>query len=263
MQTFTREMLLAHNRRAWDQHVDNGYRWTIPVDEKQVSEAREGRLCLVLTPSLPVPDDWFPVLKKAKVLCLASGGGQQGPLLAAAGADVIVLDNSPRQLQQDRAVAEREGLELETLQGDMRDLSMFESETFDLIFHPSSNAYIPDVRPVWQEAYRVLKKGAFLLSGFTNPVRYLFDRVGYETGNLVVKHKIPYSDLEVLSEEEIARRNEQGITLQFAHTLDDHIGGQIAAGFAITGFYEDRYGETDPLSGYIASFIATKATKTG
>jgi len=30
--------------------------------------------------------------------CLASGGGQQGPVLAAAGAHVTVFDNSPRQL---------------------------------------------------------------------------------------------------------------------------------------------------------------------
>jgi hypothetical protein len=65
----------------------------------------------------------------------------------------------------------------------------------------------------------------------------------------------------VLPAEEIARRYQQGIPLEFGHTLDDQIGGQIASGFAITGFYEDRYGEEDPLSEYIASFIATRATK--
>jgi len=51
--------------------------------------------------------------------------GQQGPILAAAGADATVFDNSPRQLQQDCQVAEREGLDLRTVEGDMRDLSCF------------------------------------------------------------------------------------------------------------------------------------------
>jgi 2-polyprenyl-3-methyl-5-hydroxy-6-metoxy-1,4-benzoquinol methylase len=70
------------------------------------------------------------------VLCLASGGGQQGPILAAAGARVTVFDNSPQQLAQDRFVARREGLTLETVEGDMRDLSVFADVSFDLIVHP-------------------------------------------------------------------------------------------------------------------------------
>ena len=40
-----------------------------------------------------MPADWFGDLAGAPVLCLASGGGQQGPLLAAAGARVTVFDN--------------------------------------------------------------------------------------------------------------------------------------------------------------------------
>jgi len=256
-------MVLKHNRKAWDQQVDNGNTWTIPVDEKQVSEARKGNLQIFLTPSIPVPPDWFPPLRQAKILCLASGGGQQGPLLAAAGADVTVFDCSSRQLQRDREVAERDNLKLETIQGDMRDLNAFESETFDLIIHPVSNTFIPDVRLVWREAYRVLKGDACLLSGFDNPICHLFDEKEYEKGNLVVKNKIPHSDAKTLPEDEISRRCEQGIPLEFGHTLDDQIGGQIAFGFVITGFYEDKYGGTDLLSNYIASFIATKALKKG
>lgn len=256
-------MIIEHNRKAWDQQVDDGNIWTIPVGEKQVSEARKGNLHILLTPSIPIPSDWFPPLKHAKVLCLASGGGQQGPLLAAAGADVTVFDNSSKQLLRDLKVAERENLKLETIQGDMRDLSILKSETFDLIIHPVSNTFIPDVRPVWREAFRVLKNNACLLSGFDNPICHLFDEMEYKKGNLVVKNKIPYSDSETLSKDEIVLRYEQGIPLEFGHTLDDQIGGQIAAGFVITGFYEDRYGDTDLLSNYIATFIATKATKRG
>src|SRR5690606_18814003 len=135
--------------------------------------ARKGEWSIVLTPTVPVPHAWFPPLAGAAVLCLASGGGQQGPILAAAGARVTVFDNSPQQLAQDRYVARRDNLDLTTVEGDMRDLSAFASDTFDLIVHPVSNVFVPDVRPVWREAFRVLRPGGAMLAGFCNPVLYI------------------------------------------------------------------------------------------
>jgi 2-polyprenyl-3-methyl-5-hydroxy-6-metoxy-1,4-benzoquinol methylase len=79
--------------------------------------ARQGKVTIFLTPTRPVPADWLGELAGKKVLCLASGGGQQGPLLAAAGARVVVFDLSDEQLAQDRRVPERVGLELETVRG--------------------------------------------------------------------------------------------------------------------------------------------------
>ena len=119
---------------------------------------------LVLTPTRPVPHSWFPDdLDGKKILCLASAGGQQGPILAAAGAQVTVFDNSPAQLAQDRLVAERDSLQIETIEGDMADLAIFAEETFDLIFHPVSNLFVPRLQPVWNESGRVLKPGGRLL----------------------------------------------------------------------------------------------------
>src|SRR5262245_43032058 len=108
--------VVAYNRRAWDTQVNKGNRWTVPVSPELIAAARRGEWELVLTPTLPVPRDWFPPLAGLDVLCLASGGGQQVPILAAAGASVTVLDNSGRQLAQDRHVAEREGLTIRTVQ---------------------------------------------------------------------------------------------------------------------------------------------------
>jgi hypothetical protein len=116
----------AHNRAAWDKHVENHNRWTVPVDAHAVEQARRGDFELFLTPTKPVPLDWFENLAGAVTLCLASGGGQQGPLLAAAGAIVTVFDNSPRQLAQDRLVAERDALDIKTVEGDMADLSQMQ-----------------------------------------------------------------------------------------------------------------------------------------
>lgn len=253
-----------HNRDAWNALVARGNRWTVPVDSETVQRARRGNWSILLTPTRPAPRDWFPPIDGCRTLCLASGGGQQGPLLAAAGARVTVLDNSPRQLEQDRAVAARDGLELETIESDMTDLSTFADATFDLIVHPCSNAFVSDVRPVWHGSFRVLRPGGRLLAGFANPVRYIFDDERAENGSLEVRHSLPYSDLRDLDGEELRRLVlDRGSPLEFGHTLDDQIGGQLDAGFAITGFYEDGYDDpaADPISRYMATFIATRAIR--
>jgi SAM-dependent methyltransferase len=252
----------GYNRIAWDRQVEQGNRWTIPVGDDVIAAARQGEWEILLTPTKPVPRAWFPDLREIDVLCLASGGGQQGPTLAAAGARVTVLDNSPRQLAQDRLVAERHALPVVTVQGDMADLSVFSDKSFDLIVHPVSNTFVPDVRPVWKEAFRVLREGGGLLAGFTNPAVYLFDYdLADRTGILQVKYTLPYSDLTSLSPEERQRYIESDDPLEFSHTLEDQIGGQLDAGFLLTGLFEDYDDKDDPLSKYMPAFIATRALK--
>ena len=132
--------------------------WTPPPSPPRAGDHRAR-----LTPG-PLPAGWLDQVAGWRILCLASGGGQQGPLLAAAGAEVTVFDASEQQLERDRLVARREGLSLATELGDMRDLSHFADGCFDCVFHPISNLYVPDVRPVWRECFRVLRPGGRLLS---------------------------------------------------------------------------------------------------
>ncbi|MDG3004834.1 class I SAM-dependent methyltransferase [Paludisphaera mucosa] len=254
------EEILDYNRRAWDRQVERGNRWTVPVGPEEVARARRGDWRIVLTPTKPVPAEWFPPLAGLDVLCLASGGGQQGPILAAAGARVVVYDNSPNQLARDREVADREGLDLGCVRGDMADLSAFDDGRFDLIVHPCSNTFAADVRPVWREAYRVLRPGGSLLAGFTNPVAFLFDEADLERGELRIAYAIPYSDLTSLTDAERRRFAERDEPLCFGHTLDDQIGGQLAAGFVLTGFFEDVDPDS-PLARVIPAYIATRALK--
>ena len=251
----------AYNREAWNAQVERGNIWTVPVSPEVISAARAGNWAIVLTPTRSVPPGWFPPdLHGVDILCLACGGGQQAPVLAAAGANVTVLDNSPRQLEQDRMVASRENLLIALIEGDMADLSRFSDESFDLIFHPVSNVFAPEVLPVWQEAYRVLRHGGSLLAGITNPAMYIFDLDRLELGEFVVTHKLPFSDITHLDRERFQRLVDEKIPLEFSHTLEEQVGGQIAAGFIINGFYED----SDPemaLSNYMPLFISTRAVK--
>ena len=142
-----------------------------------------GDWSVVLIGYEPVPRDWFPAdLAGTAVLCLASGGGQQGPVLAAAGADVTVFDNSPRQLGRDEEVAARDGLAMRTVLGDMRDLSAFADGRFNLVFNPVSNVFCPDLAPVWRECFRVLRPAGVLLTGFMNPDLFIFDIEALDRG---------------------------------------------------------------------------------
>ena len=266
---------VSYNKMAWNRQVEIGNPWTIGASPGEVASARAGQLNLYLTPAKPVPRSWFPPLDGCRVLCLASGGGQQGPLLAAAGAIVTVLDNSPRQLAVDIAIASREGLDIKTIEGDAADLSAIVDESFDLIVNPVSNCFMENILPVWREAARVLTFGGKLMAGFNNPAVYLF-RQGETDENraeadsprsihsgLRVVRKSPYSPWNEDANAETAAKLADRDPLEFGHSLQNQIGGQIASGLAIIGFYEDgnKTGQRRGLDDYMPLYIATLALK--
>ncbi len=251
------------NQRGWDQRVADDDVWTRPVSSGQVERARRGDWSIILTPNKPVPRDWFGSLAGRDVLCLASGGGQQGPILAAAGAGVTVFDASPRQLEQDEMVARRDALAITTRLGLMHDLSCFADASFDLIVHPASNCFAPDIAPVWRECFRVLRPGGALLAGFMNPDVYIFDAEAQERGELLVRFPLPYADITDLPADELDRMVARDHVVEFSHTLEAQIGGQLAAGFVLTGFFQDidHGSPTTGRSRYLPTLFATKAVK--
>lgn len=254
----------AHNRTAWNRQVEDGQnQWTLPVSPEVIAGARRGDWQVVLTPSKPVPLAWFGTengrLDGKRILGLASGGGQQCPIFAAAGAEVTSFDASDRQLEQDRKVAEREGLLIHTVQGNMKDLSVFPAASFDIVFNPCSVCFVDEVRPVWREAARVLKPGGALLTGFVHPWFFLFDSDEFDAGRLVVRHKLPYRDID--HPRVMAKYQAKGEPVEFSHTLEDLIGGQLAAGLLLCDFFEDDWQLWRPLTGVAKPFIATRAIK--
>ena len=264
MQRWAMNDVVRHNRAAWNRESASGEsRWCQPVTTKVIADARRGEWSVILTPTIATPESWFGDIRGKRVLCLAAGGGQQAPVIAAAGGNVTSFDNSDEQLAKDEFVADREGLDIKLVQGDMADLSCFGAGEFDLVFNPVSNVFVPDVSKVWHECSRVLDESGRLLSGFMNPDFYLFDQAAINAGGpLVAKNKLPYSDVLSLSEDELSARRDQGIALEFSHSLDAQIGGQLAAGFLIAGFYEDRWEDSaTALNAYMPTSMATLGVK--
>jgi SAM-dependent methyltransferase len=254
---------VRYNSTAWDKQAESENKWTIPVGADVIAAARKGEWTVVLTPSKPVPADWFGDVSGKDVLCLASGGGQQAPVLAAVGAVVTSFDNSAKQLAADQLVVDREGLMIRTEQGDAADLSRFAAGSFDLIFHPCSNCFMPKLQPIWNECFRVLRPGGRLLVGFTKPEVFIFDWIEEErSGELKLRFSLPYTDETSLTPEELAMVYERNQPVEFSHTLEEQIGGQIRAGFHITGFYEDGWQAPGrPIDRYMPAFISTLAIK--
>lgn len=254
---------ITHNRAAWDRQAAEQQPWSRPVSSDVITAAKHAQWQVHLTPR-PLPQEWLGDVAGKRILCLASAGGQQAPVLAAAGARVTVFDISDKQLEQDRLVAQRDDLELATVQGDMRNLEAFADASFDLVFHPISNLYVPDVRPVWRECHRVLRPDGVLLASFYNPVVFIGDRdPSYaEQGLLRPRYALPYSDLKDLDQAALDDKHARGEAIVFGHTLTDLIGGQLTAGFSIDGFYEDE--QPNPrflVDRFMPTFLATRAVK--
>lgn len=248
------------NSATWDNWAENGSEWSKPITHEEYVNARKGEWGVYLTPVRFVPKRWFLPLEGTRLLGLASGGGQQMPIFSALGADCTVLDYSDSQLERERLVSEREGYRINIVKGDMTKRLPFDDESFDMIFHPVSNCYVEDVYHIWNECFRVLKKGGVLLAGMDNGMNFLFNDDG--TLPLVAANKLPFNPLRDASEEEFRRMADSFEGIQFSHSLEEQLGGQLAAGFALTDLYEDRDREgRGVLREYTPQYIATRAIK--
>lgn len=242
------------NSKTIDQWVKDGWVWGTPISHEEYGRALRGDWKVVLTPNKTVPAEWFGDLRGKKVLGLASGGGQQMPLFTAAGAECTVLDYSEKQLAQEKMVAEREDYDITIIRADMTKPLPFEDGSFDLIFHPVSNCYVEEVKPIFKECYRVLKDGGILLAGLDNGINYIFDDDEKELLN-----SLPFNPLK--NEDHMKQLEADNSGVQFSHTMDEQLGGQLEAGFILTHIMEDINDEGNLKEHNIPCFLATRAVK--
>lgn len=242
------------NAKTVDGWVKNGWKWGKPISHETFEKAKNGAWGVYLTPTKTVPHEWFGEMKGKKILGLASGGGQQIPIFTALGADCTVLDYSAEQLKREEEVGKREGYTPKCVRADMTKPLPFADESFDLIFNPVSNCYVEELEPIWKECARVLKPGGVLLVGFDNGINYLFD-----DDETKITNTLPYNPLK---DEALYKKSlELDYGVQFSHTLDEEIGGQLRAGFMLTDIYEDTNGGGFLHEHGVPCFVATRCVK--
>ena len=242
------------NAQTIDRWVEEGWEWGIPITHEEFVAAQNGKWDVLLTPTKPVPHTWFGELKGKKVLGLASGGGQQMPIFSALGADCTVLDYSSKQLESEHMVAQREGYDIRIIRADMTKPLPFPDAEFDLIFHPVSNCYVEKVEPIFAECFRVLKKGGILLCGLGNEINYLVDE-----NETVISNEMPFNPLT--NDRYKKQLEEEDCGMQFSHTIEEQLGGQLKAGFVLTDIFGDTNGEGRLHEMNVETYYVTRAVK--
>ncbi len=242
---------LEHNARAWDRLAEGGVPLAQPAPDEAFGDPRAW-----VGGGGTVGRPWIPErLDGLEVLCLAAGGGKHGPLYAAAGARVTVLDISGRMLALDRAVARERRVDLEILQGSMDDLGMLAAARFDLVIHPVSTCYVPDVARVFVEVARVTKPQGLYISQHKSPTSLQASLEPGAGGHYELRH--PVALRQPLPPAPPSRLREVG-THEFVHSLAALLGGICRAGFTIEDFSEPIHAHPAAPAGsfaHRASFV--------
>jgi len=245
----------AHNRRAWDEMAAKRQRFTRAAADSDFANP------------LGTVDKigWLGGdIRGQRVLCLAAGGGRHGPLYAAAGAIVTVVDLSPAQLELDRQVAAERRLELKTVEASMDDLPMFSADEFDIVIQPVSTCYLPDVGPVYREVARVTQSGGLYISQHKSPVSLQTDVQRSPRGYELIE---PYYRCGPLPPVIGSPHREEG-TLEYLHRWEELIGQMCRAGFVIEDLVEPLHANADAEPGtfahrsrYVAPYVRVKARR--
>lgn len=257
MNNLTSQHIYDQNRRIWDLRVRNRLAHTRFATEQDFQNP------------LAVVNDrgWMGKSVEGKrILCLASGGGLQSALLAAAGAEVTVLDLSPAMLDQDRRIAAERRLTIRVIEGSMDDLSMLELAYFDIVAQPVSTCYVPDVVKVYQEVARVTAPGGLYLSQHKQPTSLQASPAPGPNGYII--HE-PYRRSTPLPATVGHYEHRETDAMEFIHSWDDLVGGLCRCGFIVEDLREPHY--ADPMapagsfghrSQFIPPYVAIKARRT-
>ncbi|HBE70707.1 MAG TPA: class I SAM-dependent methyltransferase [Planctomycetaceae bacterium] len=254
--TVNRPADLAHNQAAWDRMANNSHTLTRPVSDEEMR-----RPLKTIDPAGWLTggiDGW-------NVLCLAAGGGRHGPLYTAAGGKVTVVDLSGAMLERDRYVAQQRGLDLRTIQTSMDQLDMLADGEFDLVIHPVSTCYLPNVAKVFTEVARVTRAGGLYISQHKQPIN-LQASLTTSAGQYSIQHAY-YDTTPVPRATEPSKLREPG-TREFAHSWASLLGGICQSGFAIEDVTEPMHAKSDAPIGsfhhrchFIPPYIRLKARR--
>jgi SAM-dependent methyltransferase len=247
----------VHNRRAWDELVVKKQCFTRPARDEDFVDPL-GKVD---------PLGWLGGdIRGRALLCLAAGGGKHGPLYAAAGASVTVVDLSPAMLELDRQVAAERRIELRTVEASMDAMPMLTTASFDLVIHPVSTCYVPQIGRVYREIARIMRPGGLYISQHKTPTSLQADTAAGPRGYELVE---PYYRTGPLPPVVGSPHREEG-TLEYLHRWEELLGHMCQAGFAIEDLVEPLHAKADSVRGdfghrsqFVAPYVRIKARRMG
>ena len=239
------------NQALWDQRAAQRDRNSTPLLDldadayRDIATGRSDRW-----PCIEIEESPEGILLKnatgQDVLCLASGGGRQSVELSLLGARVTVLDLCAGQLDADRQAASHYGYDVVTVQGDMRDLSAFADESFHHVLQGVSLTFVPDVREVYREVWRVLRPGGLYAVAHCNPATYPLCFDGPANGWDGAGYRIsePYCGGPLRIDEHGRENMSDGEpTGEHRHLYRDIFNGLIETGFTIMKVWDAQWHE--------------------
>ena len=246
-----------HNERAWDSLVKRGQRFTRAAKDDEFRDPL----------SVLDGNGWLGGnITGKELLCLAAGGGRQAPLYSAAGANVTVVDISAAQLELDRQVAQERQLNIKTVKTSMDDLSMFQPAEFDIVIHPVSSCYLPNIEAVFHQIARITAAGGLYISQHKQPTSLQTDVIAKGQSYEIIE---PYYLNQPLKEVSGSLHREEG-TLEFVHRWEQLIGAQCRAGFVIEDLVEPFHADATAQPGTFAHrshfappYVRIKARRVG
>lgn len=250
--------VIERNSRAWDLEVNNRHWATLPLSEEKFRDLARQGFPISFTGLRPLPEKWLGDIKGKSVLCLACGGGQQTVLLAARGAKVTSLENSEKQLNSDIDTASLFGLNVHGILGSMDDPGAYPDEKFDIVVLGMGAQFLMSLPEVFSLIQSHLLPHGYFIGSFVNPICYLFDWKRYEEGDFVVRHRVPYSDIDAISEEERSDLLGEDSPIEFGHSLEEIFGGLCAVQLAIIDYIEE-YDSREKMGEHFPSYFSLLA----
>jgi SAM-dependent methyltransferase len=250
-------LVLEQNRRAWDERVRRGQWYVDTATEADFSNPL----------AAADPGRWLGGQVAGKrLLCLAAGGGRHGPLFAAAGALVTVVDLSPQMLALDRKVAAERHLALNLLEASMDDLSELGEAVFDIVVQPVSTCYVPDLVKVYAQVARVTAPDGIYLSQHKQPAGLQAEYDAAARGYVL---REPYGRVDPLPPAPPESWHREAGTLEFLHRWETLLGAMCRSGFVIEDVAEPAHANPQAEPGsfghrscFLPPYVTIKARRT-